>query len=307
MTRTFTPLISVIIPTYNRCRLLKFTIESILSQTYDDIELLIIDDGSDDPTNEMIESLHDSRIRYFNIGRTKDIAKVRNFGLNASTGEYIAFCDDDDLWVKDKLEKQLKYIPEYDFVCCQARIIDSQGRIVDSERIANSGKVRTLRVQELLLGNSVITSSVLLKKVIMKRGFIEKHSTTSAEDYELWLYLAENNKILVIDEPLVHLRRHQNTSSFDYGSKYVSLLKSVIDVLNQYKFNKGSDIKRYARYSLVKQRKELCKVLLHNSLYSHFAIECALFLKELLHFSMFSMYLERKQFKKKLSLFGGVI
>ena len=100
------PLISVIIPTYQRRDKLKITLKSVLSQTYTNYEVLIMDDGSNDGTKEMVNSLNDSRIFYNWQKNTGGPAKPRNNGIKIAKGDWIAFLDDDDVWKENKLERR---------------------------------------------------------------------------------------------------------------------------------------------------------------------------------------------------------
>ena len=104
------PKISVVIPTYNRAHLIKKAINSVFEQTYQDFEIVIIDDGSKDNTEEIVKSINDGRIRYIKHEKNKGEAGARNTGIENSKGEYIAFLDTDVTWSKDKLEKQLNIL-----------------------------------------------------------------------------------------------------------------------------------------------------------------------------------------------------
>ncbi len=100
--------ISVIIPTYNRETKLLMSVESVLSQSYRDIEIIIVDDGSTDHTEDAVRLLKDSRIRYIRHPRNLGASKARNTGVINANGEYVAFHDSDDVWHADKLEEELK-------------------------------------------------------------------------------------------------------------------------------------------------------------------------------------------------------
>jgi glycosyltransferase involved in cell wall biosynthesis len=121
-------IISVVIPVYNRERLIGKTIKSILEQTYNNFEILIIDDNSTDGTKEAITKINDSRIRYFKQEYNQGPSAARNRGINVSKGNYIAFLDSDDLWDTNKLSDQFKifdqYKDEYDVVFSGFRILD---------------------------------------------------------------------------------------------------------------------------------------------------------------------------------------
>ena len=103
-------MISVIIPTYNRAGTILRSVNSVLNQTYKDLELLIIDDGSTDNTKELLEQINDDRIRYIYLGANSGASNARNAGVSYASGEWIAFQDSDDAWKPEKLELQLKFM-----------------------------------------------------------------------------------------------------------------------------------------------------------------------------------------------------
>ena len=107
-------MVSVVVTTFNRKDLLKETLESILAQTYQDFELIVVDNYSNYDFNALIESFKSDKIRAYQNQNHDVIATNRNFGIEKAKGEYIAFCDDDDLWMPDKLEKQMKCASEHD-------------------------------------------------------------------------------------------------------------------------------------------------------------------------------------------------
>ena len=102
------PTVSVIIPTYNRAHLIGRAIQSVLNQTYRDFEIIVVDDGSADNTEEVVKSFYDKRIKYIKHKKNKGAAATRNTGIKAARGKYIAFQDSDDEWLPEKLEKQMK-------------------------------------------------------------------------------------------------------------------------------------------------------------------------------------------------------
>ena len=103
-----TPKVSVIIPTYNRAHLVGRAIRSVLNQTYQDFEIIVVDDGSTDNTEEVVKSFNDPRIRYIRHEKNRGGSAACNTGIRAARGEYIAFQDSDDEWLPEKLEKQMQ-------------------------------------------------------------------------------------------------------------------------------------------------------------------------------------------------------
>src|SRR5690606_24324666 len=107
------PLISVIIPTHNRANIILETVNSVLAQTYRTIEVIIVSDASKDNTAEVIKSIDDSRIKFVELEQNKKYpGRVRNVGIKLAKGSFIAFCDDDDLWISSKLEAQMNVLRE---------------------------------------------------------------------------------------------------------------------------------------------------------------------------------------------------
>jgi glycosyltransferase involved in cell wall biosynthesis len=108
-----TPLVTIIMPTYNRARLIAESIGSVRSQTYSNWELVIIDDGSEDDTEEVVKSIGDDRVSFCKAGRIGIGGKIKNIGLEKANGQLIAFIDSDDLWARTKLEKQVAALAEF--------------------------------------------------------------------------------------------------------------------------------------------------------------------------------------------------
>src|SRR5262245_55318681 len=113
MVETSNPLVSIILPTYNRAGLIMETIESIYKQTYHNWELIIVDDGSTDNTEELVTSLNDPRIRFIKAGRIGIGGKIKNTGIRNANGDLLAFIDSDDLWAENKLEKQVQIMKQF--------------------------------------------------------------------------------------------------------------------------------------------------------------------------------------------------
>ena len=107
-------MVSIIIPTYNRGYIIKKSIDSVLHQTYEDFELIIVDDGSTDGTKQLIDEYEDDRIKYYSYEHNKGVVYARNYGMKMAKGDCIVFQDSDDVWHSDKLEKQIKILEDDD-------------------------------------------------------------------------------------------------------------------------------------------------------------------------------------------------
>jgi glycosyltransferase involved in cell wall biosynthesis len=208
------PNVSVVIPTYNRSKLLRKTVQSVLDQSFKDYEILVVNNSSTDDTKEMLESLGDPRIRVLDILNQGVIAKSRNLGMRNARGEYIAFLDDDDLWLSEKLEKQVGYLekhPEYDLIYSPVWTIDendARKEYLEIKRSPTEGNI----FYELVRGNYISTLTVLMRKSLLSEiGFFgENPALRSIEDYDYWLRIALKKQIGFINEPLALYRVHSS-------------------------------------------------------------------------------------------------
>jgi len=220
-------LVSVVLTTYNRKDLLKETINSILDQTYQNFELIVIDNYSDYDFYSHIKLFNDHRIRAFQNTNNGIISINRNYGIKLAMGKYVAFCDDDDLWVENKLEEQLKKINEHnvDMVFSVAKhfgSIDIFSDIYGLYPIPFNVKVAT---NELLTMNTIIFSSVVLKKEILDKhdGFNIKQTYMGIEDYDLWLRVSKTSSIIFMPNIHVFYRIHPNMTQLNNPMKDVGL------------------------------------------------------------------------------------
>lgn len=239
-------MVSVVVITYNRCNLLKETLQSILSQTFEKLEIILIDDGSNDETSECAVSLSDKRLKYFNFGRIGNLSKLRNIGIKHSSYDIIGFCDDDDLWHPGKLEKQLKYFNEYDLICSNAKVININGDFVREKYFPEINESFEIGLSSLLAnGNPILTSSTLLKKKIMsddKIFFDEVTFTNHCEDFELFIRLTGNNRFYFIGESLISKRVHESVSGGLDNN--LIMLNASVKILKEYKKGKSPEIKK---------------------------------------------------------------
>lgn len=205
--------ISVIIPTYNRGNVIGNTIESVLAQTYDNIEIIIVDDASSDNTAEIIASYDDKRIKYYKNEKNLGPAGARNVGIGYAKFEFIAFIDSDVLWNKEKLKKQLEIILEQKYAICYCKVKRQTANGVKTHIIPSEDEKRinlSGNIYQLLLSHNVVdTSTALIKKEVLNElgGFEE--SIKAIEDYELFLRISQKYEFAFVDEVLV--------DSIDYG------------------------------------------------------------------------------------------
>lgn len=219
--------VSVIIPTYNRASSVARAIESVLAQTYTDIDVIVVDDGSTDDTERLLGQ-YAGRIRYLKLPHRGLPAISRNEGLKIARGECIAFLDDDDTWHQNKLEKQWECMNRAN---TQA-ICSNANRIRDNHHdlfFPSSGN-RLLTLRELLMDNRLITSSVVLhRSIIDKIGYFpESPDLKAVEDYAYWLRAAVHTPIYYLDESLVEYTDNPSQSVRSHSSKEYAFIRRVM-------------------------------------------------------------------------------
>jgi len=228
------PKVSVIIPTFNRKNMLKEAIDSILAQTYSDFELIIVDNCSTDGTERMVAGYHDERIRYFRNSNNGIIAVNLNYGIKRARGEYIALCDDDDIWMPDKLSKQVASLDaEPSIALGSTNAIDFDEKGDHGVHFSDTGD-RYISSTAILYKNPIVQSSVLLRRSALdKTGlFSEDPAYFSVEEFELWLRLFKSYKGIVLAEPLMKYRTHSGVHRTQ-GLDHLNRLKCVVDDLHK--------------------------------------------------------------------------
>lgn len=205
-------LISVIMPTYNCANFIEETIKSVQCQTYNNWELIIVDDRSKDNTEEIVNQIIklDNRIKYYKLDTNQGAAMARTKAMELSKGKYMAFLDSDDLWKKDKLEKQIKFMKDnnYNFTCTSYEQIDEQGNKLD-KIIKTKKKVDYNR---LLLDCPVGNSTVMYN--VDKLGKFEVPNIRKRNDDALWLQILKKEKYIYgMEDVLMEYRIRNNSIS----------------------------------------------------------------------------------------------
>lgn len=192
-------MISVIIPTYNRAQTIERSIKSVLNQTYRDIELIIVDDGSTDNTYDVLKSINDERMRYI-YQENHGACVARNNGINHAKGEYIAFQDSDDIWHKEKLERQVFAIEnnkDVDIVCCRTRCKQLDGKEFISLERRKGG---IISIKDGPYGIS--TQTLLMKKSVASQIQFDEN-VTRYQDLDFLLTAIQSFNIYLVPEILV--------------------------------------------------------------------------------------------------------
>ena len=235
--------ISILLPTYNQCNLLKKSIKSVIKQTFKNWELIVIDNKSTDDTKKFVKKISklDKRIKYLSISNKGILAKSRNLGIRKSKGQWIAFIDSDDIWFKDKLLKCYNYAlkTKADFIY---HPVFSINEVSNSKKII-SDKNRDIKhpiYKDLILnGNSIAQSSAMVKKTILKKiGKISEDSDVySWEDFDTWIRCSlVTDNFVQVPIPLAECWTGRGTLSNleqtqinykNFGKRYKSIIKRI--------------------------------------------------------------------------------
>lgn len=211
-------MVSVIIPAYNRKRLLERAVRSALEQTEGDLEVLVMDDGSEDGTREAWEHPADSRVRYFRLEHG-GACRARNEGLARARGEYAAFLDSDDTWEQGKLRRQLDFLRETgaDAVFCAFRHWDTKGQV--TRRPGDWLPAGQVEKRQLLAENAVSTQTILGKTECLRdTGF--DNDFPRMQDWDFALRLAERYRVFYDPEPLADVYLQGDSISGDPGKAF---------------------------------------------------------------------------------------
>lgn len=244
------PKVSILMPTYNRATLIRETIESILNQTYESWELVIVDDGSDDDTEVVISRFNDRRIQFYKAGRIAINGKIKNIGLEKATGELIAFIDSDDLWAETKLEKQvaaLQEYPEAGFSLTGGFNFRTVNQPVDFFYKQREG----LRYGDIFVSIfkseiSTTTPSLMFRRKCLSitGGFDE---TKPFSDIDFILKLASHFKAVILYEPLLYRRLHEANDS---GENWVKGYQQGISMIRLHRKELSRPVIREALFKL---------------------------------------------------------
>lgn len=225
------PKVSIIMPNYNGESSIKKSIQSVLEQTYDDFELIIVDDNSIDRSKEMIESFNDERIKKHYLVKNRHVAYTVNEGFKKAKGQYIARIDSDDIWKKNKLQKQVEFMDSHDeYGACFTRvhIINNNDNICDDENrnIYNLFNKEPNKTQKEWVryffenGNCLCNpSSIIRRSLLDKIGINYNIAYVPAQDFELWTRLIKKAPIYILDEKLTLYRWTSSESQISGNDK----------------------------------------------------------------------------------------
>lgn len=226
------PKVSVIIATYNRPQDLQLSIQSVLDQTLKPFEILICDDGFDEKTKETIDNYNNAIIKWVPGDHAGRPAIPRNRGIKIAEGDWIAFLDDDDVWLPNKLERQFSVL----ISVAGSAICSNAQRIQNGKNLGHYFDIKIpsqINFNKLINTNFVITSSVVVEKNIIEKvgGFPSNETLIVGEDYVLWLKIASLKPIYYVSEPLL-VYKDEPTKSIRQRSKEESEQKA--DILQEF-------------------------------------------------------------------------
>ena len=278
------PFFSVVIPTYNHEAFLEKAVKSVLNQTFSDYEIIIIDNYSDDNTENLIKNLNNKNIKFIKNRNHGILAKSRNIGIEQSKSEWIAFLDSDDIWWQDRLKVLFDFIKKhnnYDVICTNELWINKMNNKKNNKTRASKYGPYKNNFYEILLkyGNCMSTSASVVKKKYLidnKIFFSEEKDFTPYEDYDFWMRIAKNNgKFKFLNEVLGEHLFHPES----WSEKNRSLvIKSTFAISRHHVFNVQNFTNR------------------KKNLWSH--IECRIILNDII-----GLLFSKKYFKGFVELF----
>ncbi len=228
------PLVSVVIATYNMARYLPLALRSALDQTYRNVEILVIDDGSQDDTREVIAPfLGDRRLRYL-VQENQGPAAARNRGVREAQGQFIAILDADDIWTREKLEQQIPLFlrsAAIGVVYSRISYIDETGKEL---RIADNELFRGHVSGPLLVRNFIGFGTIVVRKECFDRlgGFDE--SIRMSEDYDLLLRFSTQYEFDYVDRPLLYYREWSGQVSRNWNTRYLKAIEIMKSFLRDF-------------------------------------------------------------------------
>jgi glycosyltransferase involved in cell wall biosynthesis len=224
------PAVSIIIPTYNRRQLIARSIKSVLNQTYQNFELIIVDDGSTDGTEEVVAAFNDQRIRYVRREENKGEAAARNMGIKAARCDYIAYQDSDDEWLPEKLARQMKLLED---ASPQVGVIYTGFWKAENRRKTyipfswvnqKNGDIH----KELLKGNFIGSPVALIKKECFDNVGLFDERLHNLVDWEMWLRISRRYHFRCVDEPLA-IAHYDSDNVSDNSDSLIDAMELVLE------------------------------------------------------------------------------
>ncbi len=269
------PLISIIIPTYNHSTYLARALQSIHDQTYENWEVIIVDNHSTDDTFDVVKKFDGPRVNYMMIHNDGIIAASRNMGINAARGNWLAFLDSDDWWSTDKLEICSKYIDEsLDLIHHDLDVVYEKPNFFN-RRLTRCRQLKSPVLEDLLIkGNAIVNSTVLVRKKIINKigGISEDKNMVASEDYNTWLRIATlTNRFKYVPKSLGWYYVHSNgISQRDMSKSDNAAISEFKDHLTPDQLSEVEKLLNYksGRFNYLKREYASAELALKKSLFS---------------------------------------
>lgn len=255
------PKVSAVITTHNRKSLLINAIKSVQNQTFPIYEIIVVSDGSTDNTKEVVEELQkdDKRIKFIEYFPSKNGNYARNTGIKAAKGEYIAFLDDDDIWLPDKIELQINKFKENKKI---GLVYTAQNAIYINQKVIYQTKPnKEGNLSKLILFHNYIgsTSQVMIKKEVIKKCGNFDLNLKALQDYDLWIRICQNYDVGVVKEPCINYYNNlntnqvsKNTNNYIDASFYIS--DKYSNIINKKLTKKEQKIRKRNNYLLISKK-----------------------------------------------------
>ena len=276
----FKPFFSVVIPTYNCADFLKRALISVFDQTYQNFEIIVIDNSSIDETKNVIKSFNNQKLKFIELNNNGIIAHSRNQGIKKAKGDWIAFLDSDDYWEPEKLDRVKHRIEQKPgaILFCHDEWYVING--VRKSRLRYGPNDKNLYEKLLFNGNCLSTSAVCLRSDIANQtsGFSERRDFISTEDYEYWIRLSQLGEVVFINEILGEWCVHDSNDSVSNPQKHANAIIAVSDYhfglwlnkfpnsINKIKYARG---KTYINAGRILQKGSLLFVLFVQTFLRH--------------------------------------
>jgi len=223
-----TPLVSVMMAAYNAEKFIRKSIESILDQTYQNWELIILNDGSIDGTRAIVKQFFDPRIKYFENEQNMGLVYTRNRMITLAAGEYLAVLDSDDVAYSDRLEKEVLFLnknPLHGLVGSSIEMIDAKGNLTGEtwNLPAKSKDIATI----LFFHNNFAHSTVMFRRSVLPNP-VYREGFAPSEDFDLWVRLSQISRVYNFKKSLVAYRKHDNNTSFSNQERLFTAEKKII-------------------------------------------------------------------------------
>ncbi len=226
----------MIIPTYNRPSLVGRAIKSVLGQSYQDFELIVVDGSSDDETKEVVKGFGDRRIRYVSETGRRGLSNARNMGIRSSMGDYVALLDDDDEWLPYKLEMQVDLLDrlteDYGVVYSGYRT-EQDGRIAGEYYPAERGYVYA----RMLKGSILSVPTIIIRRSCFEVVGYFDEELPSCEDWDMWIRLAKEYKFEYVPEILAVYHIHGDQMTFDQSGLILGVAEGTRFMFRSMKLN----------------------------------------------------------------------